>query len=1024
MLLSIKGFRSIQNYECEIHPESITLLSGPSGIGKSTLMNAVFWCLYGSLKNVRKFGTKTGECKVQIIFGQEEEEENRSGHSIQITRSKGPDSLIWREQEKNELRDDEAQEKINEWFGTQDIWLASCYLRQGYRNKFLESSPSDRLEFLTQLCFTSQTHMSPELYLEKIEDKCKLMSKEFEKQNDFYKRDLETFQKKRKQNPQYKDQILSEDEKNQIRFFLSNPKVSLLDNELSLTERTESSIESLEQTRSQWIQSLPNYQTHLLSEDQKTQVQMLLDENNFDKSPRERLNQMEQNIKQKEKELFQLDIWKREWEEKSKNFTIENSFLLTPEEYESRQRLYQTKEKQKDEKFKVYLENEKKQSQFLIYQSQLTEMKVEYNQIETNSNTEKYNQLLEMIEKVQQTQQLLSQKKDLESKLSQFEDLGNEDIIARDISMDHIKTSIGLESKMDMQTKFLSQIGVCNNKDSVQKAIQIRQKIYNVQSLWEKMTELQTLEEQVNHLDEKIISLGKRKDWIQEMDLSKKVLELESLENTLFCPKCSTGLQYKDHSLLEVNHSSCQNLDGLRKCIELSKKKIEWTKEKQKLEETMNDKFTLFQNECEKLKISQEELSEYPQLDNEEKQKIWTEIKRLEECLEIFEFEFERSDVLERAKRKWDGLQIQSNLEKIQSEIKEEYLLELNDLILQKDEIKRNIERKTILENQIHLTEEKIKALGTWDNLTKEQLDNYQLELELEKEFLQKVQQTLEIKSLEMKLLNEQDIRESLEMIKTELEQQYLAMEQKKKMYLDAKEKMGLCIQAEKIKDLEERILGLKKSLVRNCNSIRKEREELLRDMDDKKSKLLISEKAEEIANEKKTLELQRANVVNLSNQLSAISKLKVLANELAHKRMLTLLDTINDFTNEMLTILFDEPMKIEFTVYKMTKSKDKVKPSIVYKIFYKGYELDSVDHLSGGEADRVSLALTCALFRFTKFPFLLLDEFASSLDLNTKETAIKTLKTFLGVGINQSKSILCISHDTVEGIYDYTIRL
>jgi DNA repair exonuclease SbcCD ATPase subunit len=462
----------------------------------------------------------------------------------------------------------------------------------------------------------------------------------------------------------------------------------------------------------------------------------------------------------------------------------------------------------------------------------------------------------------------------------------------------------------------------------------------------------------------------------------------------------------------------------MRKCIELSKKKIEWTKEKQKLEETMNDKFALFQNECEKLKISQEELSEYPQLDNEEKQKIWTEIKRLEECLEIFEFEFERSDVLERAKRKWDGLQIQSNLEKIQSEIKEEYLLDLNDLILQKDKIKRNIERKTTLENQIHLTEEKIKALGTWDDLTKEQLDNYQLELELEKEFLQKVQQTLEIKSLEMKLLNEQDIREGLEMMKTELEQQYLAGEQKKKMYLDAKEKMGMCIQAEKIKDLEERILGLKQSLVRDCNSIRKEREELLRDMDDKKSKLLISEKAEEIANEKKTLELQRANVVNLSNQLSSISKLKVLANELAHKRMLTLLDTINDFTNEMLTILFDEPMKIEFTVYKMTKSKDKVKPSIVYKIFYKGYELDSVDQLSGGEADRVSLALTCALFRFTKFPFLLLDEFASSLDLNTKETAIKTLKTFLGVGINQSKSILCISHDTVEGIYDHTIRL
>jgi DNA repair exonuclease SbcCD ATPase subunit len=1027
MLLSIKGFRSIKQYECEIHPESITLLSGPSGIGKSTLMNAIYWCLYGTLKNVRKFGTKTGECKVQITFDEDQESKN----AIKITRSKGPDALIWEEcnlegQPMKNFKDDEAQEKINEWFGSQDIWLASCYLRQGYRNKFLESSPSDRLDFLTQLCFTSQTQMSPETYLEKIEEKCKLISREFEKQNDFYKRDLESFQKKRKQNQKYKEQILSFEDKKQIETFLSSKdKISSLDNELSLTERTESSILSLEQTKSEWIQSFPNYQNYLLSDSDKLKLQMIIDENTIDSSPKNILHNLEQKIKQKEKDLFQLDLWKKEWETKTKDFILDPQYVLNQDEFMSRKLLFETKEKQKEEIYKCHLENEKKQSAFIIYQTQLNDLNLELESIISQSCEKNYQQLQDLVEKVRWTQQLFGQKKDLETQFNLYQDILNDpSVIARDISMDQIKSSISLESKMEVQTEFLKQISVGLNKESVQKGIHIRQKIYNVQSLWDKMTELQNLEDQMNQWDEKIISLGKRKDWIQENDLPKKLLELESIQNTLYCPKCSTTLQYKDHTLFEVNHSLCQNMDTLKKCIELSKNRIEWNKEKQKLEDLLNDKFLLFQNECEKFQVSQEELSEYPQLNVEEKQKIWTETKRLEECLDIFDHSFESSQILELSKKKWDGLQIQSRLEKIQSEINEEYLLNLDEIILQKDKVKRNLERRMDIENQIQVIQEKIRGLGDWDKDSKDKLERYQMELDFENEFLNKVQQTLDIEELQSKLSKDQEFKDELENLKKELDQKYSDLEQKKKVCFESRESLGLCANAEKIINLEEKIDILRKSLVRESSIIRKEKEELLSSIEDKKSKLILSEKAEEIANEKKTLEQQRSQVVQLSNQLSTISKLKILANELAHKRMLTLLDTINDFTNEMLTILFDEPMKIEFTVYKITKSKDKVKPSIVYKIFYKGYELDNVDQLSGGEADRVSLALTCALFRFTKFPFLLLDEFASSLDLNTKETAVKTLKTFLGIGINQSKSILCISHDTVEGIYDHTIRL
>jgi DNA repair exonuclease SbcCD ATPase subunit len=118
---------------------------------------------------------------------------------------------------------------------------------------------------------------------------------------------------------------------------------------------------------------------------------------------------------------------------------------------------------------------------------------------------------------------------------------------------------------------------------------------------------------------------------------------------------------------------------------------------------------------------------------------------------------------------------------------------------------------------------------------------------------------------------------------------------------------------------------------------------------------------------------------------------------------------------------LFDEPIKIDFDVFKTTKTSKTTKPIINYRILYKGHEIDSIDQLSGGEADRVSLAVSCALFKFSDFPFLILDEFASSLDLNNKENAVSSLKAFLGDV--ESKSIICISHDTVEGMYDYHFR-
>ena len=1040
MLLSIQGFRAIKEYECEIQPESITLLSGPSGIGKSTLFNAIYWCLYGSLKNVRKFGSKTGTCKVQIVIrtssdtvvpheeDKEEQEdkgerEDKEEQGIKIIRSKGPDCLSFEEIGKIMLKDDEAQEKINQLFGTQDIWLSSCYLRQGTRNKFLESSPSDRLTFLSELCFSTQTSES---YLEKIEEKCKAVSKEFERQNDFYKRDLETFQKKRKLNPQYKSDLLSEEQKKQFHSFLESKIISHLENQLSFSERTESSILSLTETKSKWINALPEYSRYLLSDEHKNLLQNIV--NQPIESPKKELGHLDEEIQQYEKNLFQIEIWKEEFEQKSKQFNQQSSDI--PETYySSREEIQTQKDKIKkmeqdlDDWMKKNLENQNKKGQYQIYQERLNHFN---NQLATLSSDDwegKYYEIQDKLEKSKIHHHKLAQKSELE-KVVQMCVIQNDTIPSRKVEPEEIKLSIAQETQISQRNKDLYHLGVQTDKDSVQKAIQIRKKICDVQNLWDILIELQSLEEEINHWDEKINKLGKRKDWISEQDITKRILEIESNKDTLQCPKCSTAVRYEQNRLVECHQISKEKIEALVHLVEISKNRMDWMKEKQSKEDILNEKFSFFQTQCDKMNMSQDEVYQFPKLEQEEKQKLWIEIQTLENYLPTFEQDFESSELLEKIQQKWEMIQTLEQIQQLELEIDQEYLLNLDESENQKEEAKNNWRNKKDWIQEISDLHGKLSALDWKEEMKKDQLDELKKEYEIQKQHLNLCLEATDICILKNKLEKEKEWKDSLNRLKNQRDEKSQDIEQKRKEFEEAKQSLSLCVEAERIQDLNEKIEQLNQNMSRSSMDIRKELEETKEQSNQMKSKLILCEKSEEIAKEKSILEKQRSDLISLSNRLSTLSKLKMIGNELEHKRMLTILETINDFTNEMLTILFDEPIKIEFSVYKTTKSKDKVKPSIVYKILHKGFELDHVDQLSGGEGDRVSLALTCALFQFTKFPYLLLDEFASSLDLNTKEMAIQTLKTFLGIGMNQHKSIVCISHDTVEGIYDQTIKL
>jgi len=1017
MYLYIKGFRTIQQYECEFQSEAITLVSGPSGIGKTTIMNAVYWCLYGNLKNVRKFGTKTGTCLVKLEL-----------YNIRIIRSKSPESLLFEDiQTSTVLKDDEAQEKIIQLFGSSNIWLSSCYLRQGTRNKFLESSPSERLELLSELCFSSQ---SPETYIEKIDDKLKHLTKEFERQNDFYKRDLEVFQKRRKEYPKYRDDILTLQQKEVYQQQIQSNDIHNLEVELSQAERMESSYQSLMETRNQLKSRFPNYKDYLLSQEKKNKLIQITSEDKSTLSPHRTLNHLQIEIQNLESKKVLLQAYREQFTNKLSQSpelqrdTYRNHILSQDSLNEYHDKIKELPI-QIESHEKILRESERQKNNHINWTQQLEALEKELNTLQPISIMDEH--IDRLSRKIQSTKSILETKKRRDEwieKLESFQDvLNNDEIQPRQISIEEMNEAIFMEKKISERKELLHSLSIEDEKEIVKKAIDVRKRICDIQHLWTYVSELQDLEMRVNEYEEKIEKLGRRKEWISEEDIPKKILELNSLRETLTCPKCSVSLRFESNHLVECHTNiSKDKLDSMNKWIDDSKKRIEWMQWKSKLDDEMNLKMTIFETNCQKMNLTQEQLYEYPKLEDMERQKLFLEVVELERFLSTYDHSLSSSESLQLSQRKWEASLIEKEMNQLSNE-PSECNDNLEDLEHEREKWIVERSRYQYLTPMIDSLREKI-SMCKWDDcVSMERIQSMKDKIQEAQTAIQNHLRTKEIFALEEKIeeLNAQEIDNLIETKKSILEEKWVKIEKERDEWENARETLQMCEKAETIHNLDHKMSLI---VIEDPNKI-KEKICMMRErVEDMKTSLQKSERAEELMNEKSRLEKQRLDVIEESNKVSSMSVIKSIANELAHKRMISILDTINDFSNEVLSILFDEPIKIEFMVYKTSKTKEKIKPSIVYKLLYRGYEMDHVDQLSGGEGDRVSLAITCALFQFSKFPFLLLDEFASSLDLNTKEVAIKSLKTFLGIGGGDSKSVLCISHDTVEGIYDYIMKL
>lgn len=135
--ISLTNFKCWNKKTVEIPENGLTLLSGKSGAGKTTILEAFIFALFGTGSKLPSYG-KTN-CKVQLTF-----------NDFDITRTKRPNRLILKHKKKT-YEDDAAQAIISEKFTSN--FAMTGYMRQNSYNSFILLSPLEKLAFLERFAF-------------------------------------------------------------------------------------------------------------------------------------------------------------------------------------------------------------------------------------------------------------------------------------------------------------------------------------------------------------------------------------------------------------------------------------------------------------------------------------------------------------------------------------------------------------------------------------------------------------------------------------------------------------------------------------------------------------------------------------------------------------------------------------------------------------------------------------------------------------------------------------------------------
>ena len=221
--------------------------------------------------------------------------------------------------------------------------------------------------------------------------------------------------------------------------------------------------------------------------------------------------------------------------------------------------------------------------------------------------------------------------------------------------------------------------------------------------------------------------------------------------------------------------------------------------------------------------------------------------------------------------------------------------------------------------------------------------------------------------------------------------------------------------QLENLKKIKE--LNKKLNNLFNKKTIDKSIEELniILDEEINKKQIELKNKDIEYINNIKNNIKQYNNQFKLyQKRLNTLQFLKLSLIQAEHESLQNVLSNINYRMKEYLDELFDDPINVELKTIKET-GVSQYKFNI--KIIYKNNKYSSIDQMSDGERDSISLALTLAFNETYNSKILMLDETLNSLDLYNMNKALHLLSTF------EDKYIIISSHHIIKGLFDQILK-
>lgn len=181
MKLTIRFFQCWDNFSLETEDGKIVWISGPSGIGKSTIFQAIAWVLYGQIRSISPKNNEKAKTYVCLEIG-----------NMKIERYRQPARLVLTI-DKSTHEDDEAQAQINSRFGSYDVWLASCYMQQDSQNAFLMNTNTGKMELLNSMAFNDE---NPSEIIDKIEDELQVETVAYDHAHKIYQEKVNSFKAK------------------------------------------------------------------------------------------------------------------------------------------------------------------------------------------------------------------------------------------------------------------------------------------------------------------------------------------------------------------------------------------------------------------------------------------------------------------------------------------------------------------------------------------------------------------------------------------------------------------------------------------------------------------------------------------------------------------------------------------------------------------------------------------------------------------------------------------------------------